>query len=343
MNNNQPTQTAVVINSPKDLEKISPGLMLSQPLVSSRFIELFNVIHGSEKGSAIFEREKFHFSKLLAENPKIAACSTLSLYGCLLDTAIDGLSLDPSLKLTYLIPQPVNVGTREQPKWESRCVRQIAPQGELILRQIAGQVKHADNVVIVYEGDTFEPSIDNRGNKNVIYKALIPNTSDKIIGGFIKLVRMDGSVDFFWMVERDINRLKGYSAKKNKTSGANELYSSQSGGIDQGFLAAKILKHAFKTYPKVKAPGKFTTLEPEDQPQLQPATPLKQIPSDAYGDIPIPPDDMTDDAPTYTDYVEETAQDAAPSQMSNEAKIAQATAQAEPTKTVNLKDGSGIF
>ena len=55
--------------------------------------------------------------------------------------------------------------------------------------------------------------------------------------------------------------LKDYSGKQNKywdnttkqyILKPNELYTSNNGNIDTGFLCAKIIKHAFKTYPKVR-------------------------------------------------------------------------------------------
>ena len=50
----------------------------------------------------------------------------------------------------------------------------------------------------------------------VVYSAAIPRQSKTIIGAFIKLTRPDRSFDFFWMLPEDIDRLKGYSLKKNQ-------------------------------------------------------------------------------------------------------------------------------
>ena len=73
-------------------------------------------------------------------------------------------------------------------------------------------------------------------------------------------------------------RLKGYSDKQNtyydsKTrqyvTKSNELY-GKDGQIDTGFLMAKCVKHAFKTYPKLNI-GRGTALETEIIEQHQPA------------------------------------------------------------------------
>ena len=67
------------------------------------------------------------------------------------------------------------------------------------------------------------------------------------------------------MLPEDIDRLKSFSEKKNKRSGANSLYTSSDGGIDAGFLEAKTIKHSFKTFPTVKL-GNFSKIQ-EDEAQ----------------------------------------------------------------------------
>ena len=93
-----------------------------------------------------------------------------------------------------------------------------------------------------------------------------------MIGAFIRIVRCDGSEDYQWLLEGDITRLAKYSAKNNsyykngqRVEGkANELYSSQEGGIDPGFLENKMIKHAFDAYPKVRI-GQFTQIQSEQE------------------------------------------------------------------------------
>ena len=135
---------------------------------------------------------------------------------------------------------------------------------------LTGQIKHADNPVIVYEGDSFEPFQDSSG-KGVNYTLNI-NHGAKIVGAFIRIVRMDGTEDYHWMLPNDWQRLAGYSEKKNFGK-ANALYTSVNGGIDPGFLGAKLIKHAFKSYPKVSIVGRFTQLakDPEEQPANLPS------------------------------------------------------------------------
>lgn len=270
---------ANIIKNPKasEIAAMKPGEMISAESTAERFVQLFNKVHGTEKGANIYEQERFHFMKLIQEKNDLQQCDTISLYGCFLDTAVDGLSLDPSRKLTYIIPENVNVGTKDSPKWIKRARRVISPYGELALRQKYGQIKYADDPVIVYAGDKFSPGTDATGKKFVSYEAKIPNDSNEIIGGFIRIVRVDGSVDFYWMTNRDIVRLKGYSERKNRGT-ANALYSSSStGSIDPGFFAAKLIKHAFKSFPKIQIGGTMTKIEDVEEPIIETQPPSEII------------------------------------------------------------------
>ena len=73
------------------------------------------------------------------------------------------------------------------------------------------------------------------------------------------------------MTEQDWKRLSDFSGKANRywdenarryVDNPNQLYTASGGQIDTGFLKAKCIKHAFKTYPKI-AIGKGTQLESE--------------------------------------------------------------------------------
>lgn len=235
--------------------------MADDPRVAEKFIDLHNKVHGNAMGRHIYDVEKFHFMKQLSEKEDLQKCSKLSLYGAFMDVAVQGLSFDPTKRLCYLVPYNVNVGTQADPKWEKRANLQISPYGELYLRQYYGQIKTADNPIVVYRGDEFEV-ITNGGGRTIHHKACYPRTSDKIIACFIRIVKIDGTIDFGIMDEVEMERLKEYSKKKNQGK-ANKLYGNNELKMDTGFLIAKTIKHAFKAYPKVKLRGQFTKLETE--------------------------------------------------------------------------------
>lgn len=251
-----------------ELNKLAPYQIPEDSRVENVFVRMYNAIHGTDKGALMYAKAKFDFLKIMTENQALKDCTQLSLYGCFLDAAVCGLSLEGGNKPhVYIIPRPYNVGTKETPKWEKRATLTISPYGELVQRMRAGQIKHADNPVIVYEGDVFQPSIsDSTGLKNVKYQALIPRRQNaKIIGAWIRIQRLDGSVDYQWMLDDDIKRLSGYSQRQNKGT-ANALYTSNNGQIDPGFLEAKMIKHAFRTYPKVRT-GEHTVLQTDEIPE----------------------------------------------------------------------------
>ncbi len=246
------------------LKAMKPIEVLENKIVRDRFIALYNRIHDSENGEQFFEQEKYNLQRIIQSNPSLSGCNGFSIYGIMLDIANMGLTLENNSRpLLYVIPNNVNVGTKDKQSWEKRATIEISPYGELDLRIQAGQLLYADRPVVVYEGDDFQPRVTETGQKVVVYTACIPRRSKIIIGAFIKLTRPDGSFDFFWMLPEDIERLKGYSEKKNKGT-ANALYVGKDGQIDTGFLEAKVIKHAFKTFPKLKL-GQFSKLQEEAQ------------------------------------------------------------------------------
>lgn len=255
------------------LKAMKPIEVLENKIVRDRFIALYNRIHDSENGELFFEQEKYNLQRIIQSNPSLSGCNGFSIYGIMLDIANMGLTLENNSRpLLYVIPNNVNVGTKDKQSWEKRATIEISPYGELDLRIQAGQLLYADRPVVVFEGDEFQPRVTETGQKVVVYSASIPRKSKTIIGAFIKLTRPDGSFDFFWMLPEDIDRLKEYSLKKNQkrdkdgnTYGdSNALYKSNNGQIDTGFLEAKVIKHAFKTFPKLKL-GQFSKLQEEAQ------------------------------------------------------------------------------
>ena len=243
--------------------------------VQGKFIQMYNAIWGSQMGEKLYNKEVFNFQKVVRDNPSLAEGSKMSLYGCFLDMAVNGLSLDnTSTPHCYLVPRKVKTGHKDQngyDTYETRASVSVTGYGELTMRMRAGQVRYADNPVVIYDGDIFSVSLDN-GVKRITYQAAIPRKSSKVIGAFIRIVRCDGSEDYQWLLEGDIMRLARFSAKNNsyykngqRVEGkANELYYSQDGGIDPGFLENKMIKHAFDAYPKVRI-GQFTQIQSEQE------------------------------------------------------------------------------
>lgn len=267
------------ISLAKELQSMKAIDVIRNERVRNQFISVYNSIW-KEGGEQVYEREAIYFNQQLRDKQNLRECSGTSIFYAFIDLAVKGLTLATGAQaLCYLIPRSVKIGIDQSGKdiWEKVCNLTISGYGELVLRKNAGQIRHADNPVIVYEGDTFQYGEQN-GQKIVNYMSAFPRRSNKIIACFLKITRADGTIDYSVMTEQDWMRLKGYSDKQNtyydsKTrqyvTKSNELY-GKGGQIDTGFLMAKCVKHAFKTYPKLNI-GRGTALETEIIEQHQPA------------------------------------------------------------------------
>lgn len=266
------------LNQARELQAMKATDVVRNDYVRQQFINVYNAIW-KDGGEGVYEREAMYFNAALRDNEQLRKCTGMSVFLSFIDLAVRGLTLEPGAQaLCYLLPRNCKAGRDQSGKdvWESRCNLTISGYGELVLRAKAGQIQYADNPVIVYEGDEFSFG-ERDGRKYVNYCCKIPRQSSHIIACFLKITRCDGSVDYSVMTECDWKRLQGYSAKANKYWDAtqrqwverpNALYSNDGNGeIDPGFLKAKCIKHAFKSYPRI-AIGKGTQLESEvaDQP-----------------------------------------------------------------------------
>lgn len=272
----------------EQLNKLQPMDIVTYDPVKMRFIQIYDTLWGDGTGLPAYERESIFFNRFLSDNEKIRnGVTRFSIFTAFIDLAICGLSVEPGVRaLCYLQGRNTNIGKDANGKnvYEARLVLTVSGYGELVLRARCGQIKYADNPVLVYQEDEFAFS-DNNGQKSINYTCHLPHKSGNIVACFLRITRTDGSVDYSVMFEEDWNRLADFSAKQNKKydndarryvkGDPNELYRSNNGGIDTGFLMAKCIKHAFKTYPKVRI-GKGTELQTEQE------TPEPQI-DDLYG------------------------------------------------------------
>lgn len=288
----------------EQINAMKPLDIAKDELVRQRFIQIYDALWGAGEGEAAYERESIYFNQILSDNEKLRKATPFSIFTAFIDLAVCGLSLMPgSRALCYLQGRNVKIGENNGKNvYEGRMTLTISGYGELVLRARSGQIRHADNPVLVYEEDEFSFS-DRDGRKSVNYTCRIPHKTNHIVAAFIRITRADGSIDYSVMFEEDWLRLKNYSAKNNRrwdtsrnayVENPNELYSSNGGGIDTGFLAAKCIKHAFKSYPKVRI-GRGTELETQraDDPVndyygVEDAPATTADPAPAFGAAPDP-------------------------------------------------------
>lgn len=267
---------ALTVEEINALDKLE---IIQHPVVKQRFITIHDTLWGPGTGEPAYERESIFFNRILNDEQKLQRATKFSIFSTFIDLAVCGLSLEPGARaLCYLTGRNYNIGTDQSGKkiYEGRLVLTISGYGELVLRRRCGQIRHADNPVVVYEEDKFSFS-DIDGRKTVSYTCNFPHKSNRIVACYLRITRADGTIDYGVMLEEDWKRLQGYSEENNRywdkdahqwVKNPNELYVSNNGSIDPAFLMAKCIKHAFKTYPKVRI-GKYTDFESNqvDEPQ----------------------------------------------------------------------------
>ena len=247
----------------EQLNQLQPIDIVTNETVRQRFIQIYDTLWGAGTGEPAYERESFYFNSILRDKEQLHKATHFSIFTSFIDLAVCGLSLEQGTRaLCYLIGRNYCIGKGKDGKniYEGRLVLTISGYGELVLRARAGQIRHADNPVLVYEEDGFSFT-DTDGRKQVSYTCNLPHKSNHIVAAYLRITRADNSIDYAVMLEEDWLRLQGYSSKNNRrydnqtrqyVETPNELYTSNEGGIDTGFLCAKLIKHAFKTYPKVR-------------------------------------------------------------------------------------------
>ena len=272
----------------EQINNMQPTEIVRNDNVRDKFIQIYEAMwtpSTGTSGESAYERESRNFNRLLSEKEDVRTqCSKFSLFTAFLDVAISGLSLDPGTRAqAYLLARSVAVetvyeGGQKKNRYETQCVLTVSGYGELVLRARCGQIRHADNPVIVYEEDSFEYG-ERNGQKFVNYTCRLPHTSGAIAACFMKITRADGSIDYSVMLPEDWMRLSSYSARQNskynnqtrqwEDGKANALYTAAGGQIDPGFLIAKCIKHAFKSYPKARV-GRGTQLESQqaEEPEI---------------------------------------------------------------------------
>lgn len=245
-----------------NINEIPSKDIVDHPYVKDKFITTLVALHkyGMEDAKSIYEKERIYFLKGFA---KIQECTKISLFSVFLEIAIQNLSLqDGSKSEAYLEARGANHGTSQAPIWVKVARFVITTYGELNLRIRSGQIIRMSNPIVIYQGDHFQPRTNERGILYIDYVPAIPRTSKKVIGSWVAIHLPHNLIDFKWLLEDDIERLKSYSLKQNKSS-ANALYGSDTVEIDSGFLETKTIKHAMRAYTKLRLAGS-AVIEAED-------------------------------------------------------------------------------
>lgn len=253
------------------LQQLKPWEVPVNPDVQNHIITLYDTVHG-DGGEAFYERESRFINRFIIDDRAKWNVTSISVFLAFVDLAVKDLTLEPGAQaLCYLLNRSTKVMTTDAKGnlvegWENRAYISITGYGEILLRQRAGQIRHCDTPTVVYSGDEFS-YIERDGRKQVTYGLQLSHDSTKPIACFMKITRLDSTVDYAIILPEAWARLAEYSKKQNRGK-TNELYTSGLGSsIDPGFLIAKCVKHAFKSYPKLPI-GKGMVMEadlPEEE------------------------------------------------------------------------------
>ena len=249
------------------LQQLQPWDVPLDAEVQTHIITLYNSVHGSG-GEAFAERESRYLNRAIVDDKKKWNVTSLSVFLAYVDLAVKDLTLEPgSQALCYLLTRNTKLkDANGKDYWENRAYISITGYGEILLRQRAGQIRHCDSPTVVYQGDEFTYR-ETDGRKQVSYALHLSHDPTAPIACFMKITRIDGTIDYAIILPEGWRRLQAYSDRQNGNY-RNELYTSGEGGtIDPGFLIAKCVKHAFKSYPKLPI-GKGMVMEadlPEEE------------------------------------------------------------------------------
>ncbi len=246
--------------------------------VKEKFISTLTNLHriSTEDAQSIYEKEVIYYKKALAEpKSKLKTCTKISLFSTFMEISINNLSIQSGSKSeAYMESRGANMGTAQNASWVQIARFVITTYGELNLRIRAGQIVRMSNPIVIYKGDHFQPKTNDRGVLIVEYVPAIPRQSKEIIGCWVAIHLPKDGLDFKWLLEDDIARLKEYSIPKSgdqENRKANALYSSNGNQIDPGFLETKTIKHAMRSYTKLRLSetavieGDFDEEEDKDQ------------------------------------------------------------------------------
>lgn len=249
-------------------------------IAHDKFIQVYSQKFGEQNAEAFYEEQRgFFINELTSGSYKelLKEAKGTSIYFAFLFLAINNLSLEKGLSTTcYLECRSIKVGERTDDKgkklniYERNAVITVTGYGEIVLRQRAGQIRSVDNPKVVYDCDSFRYG-ERDGRAFVEYEKAIPRPAGaKIIACYVRIVKADGTTDYFVLDTDEMVRLRQYSGKSNWGK-ANALYGVQQdcSDIDTGFLKSKTVKHAFKGYPKLSI-GAGGALEADKDTDQQP-------------------------------------------------------------------------
>jgi recombinational DNA repair protein RecT len=203
----------------------TPAVLIPElDLVKEKYIQNYNACNKEKNGELMYHRNVIHMKQAIANVPGLIECDPFSLYACFATAAVNGYSLDPGDDEVYLIPRGGKAYLQKQ-------------AGAHIRRLIrTGQIAHAEQAKLVYQGDEFEVV---NGRVTTHKEKFL---TDVIVAGYIRMVLdLDTGRDIYFIYRK--SDWESWRRKSPMKNGENWNTNNQP---LPGFLRTKITLHAAK-------------------------------------------------------------------------------------------------
>lgn len=208
----------------KSLSGLNPLSLLSSDFLKNRFIRNHEMIYNDGNGELAFARQSMVYAGLLKASKQLQEAPLISHFKCFIHAGVNDWSLDPADQQCYIVPYGSDIVLQPQ-------------AGTFVAKLIkSGQITKCEPAKLVYQGDTF---IVKNGK---VIEHIEKFETEKIIAGYVVLIRRDGSEAHFIYRPSDWNAWKA----KSKMKDSENWSKGELGQPVAAFLKTKIVLHACK-------------------------------------------------------------------------------------------------
>ena len=194
-----------------------------------------NAFEKDNKYKMSWVQEANFAAQYLESNSYLAGCTPESIKNAVVNISLTGLSLNPVLKLAYLVPRTVNN--------ERVCVLDISYMGMIKILTDAGAVKSVD-ANVVYSNDVFQYSQGT--NPFIEFQRKLGDRGEPV-GVYAIAYFRDGGSQFIIMDKSEIEAVRAISESYKKEE--TRKYSPWENWTDEMWKKTA-LKRLFKILPK---------------------------------------------------------------------------------------------
>lgn len=180
------------------------------------------------KLNLVFQKEASFALQLFQANNYLANMDPNSIKNAIVNVSLTGLTLNPVMKLAYLIPR------------KGKCILDVSYMGLIKILTDTGSVKNIE-AKLVHANEPFEIQ---QGTNPYIKHGIAPQQKGDIIGVYSIATLNDGSTSVEWMYKEDVDAIaiRSESVRSGKSSPWHSDYSE---------MARKtVIKRHYKYLPK---------------------------------------------------------------------------------------------